>query len=235
MRERDWTEEELQFLHDNYGKHTNQWMADQLGRTKNAVRNRIFRLGYKSTRYYTPEEVEFIKKYAKEKGNAWVAERLGRNYDSIRTYCIKHKIQVRNVWSEKDIEFFESHLDWTNQSLAKKLKRTVSAISTMRLRMGFDSIINSNENLTLKEWSRILGVNDSSLGRWMKRYGFKIQKKGRYRLVSEKEMHRFMKEYPQYWNAVKAEKEFFMREPWFAEKLKADKADMIQKRWGNAI
>lgn len=85
-----WTEEEKEFLQNNYAKLGPQACADHLGRTKAAIWRKAWKMDIGAGRYFTDKEKKFIDKNIGKIPLKTIAKRTGHSYESIKTYICRH-------------------------------------------------------------------------------------------------------------------------------------------------
>ena len=78
-----WTQEEKEFLINNYSKYSLQEMAEVLGRSICSVKCEATKHHVKSNRFWTEEEVQFIEDHYGDLTIKQIAKRLGRDYTSV--------------------------------------------------------------------------------------------------------------------------------------------------------
>ena len=96
-----WSEQDTQFILDNYPKMDAYELADALGKTENAVRNKLMRLGVFERKVkrqeWTEEELDFLELNYSTKGASYIARKLGRT-----TRSVKHKANRLKVKAYDD-------------------------------------------------------------------------------------------------------------------------------------
>lgn len=81
---RRWTEEEVQFIKDNIKTMSYEEMAEHLGRTTGAVKNKADKSKIFKGRYWTQEEITFLEDHVGVKSFTFIAEKLGRTIHSVQ-------------------------------------------------------------------------------------------------------------------------------------------------------
>lgn len=116
----------------------------------------------------------------------------------------------------------------TDGGAARILKRSRSSVRCKRIRMGITSYTDQTEKINATQISELVGVDKSSITKtWVKK-GFNLQLVGGYKVASEEQLVKFMKEHPQLWKASKCDYYFFCRYKWFKDRLEREKAGLEQ-------
>lgn len=108
MNRKVWTQEELEFIKNNYGKMTAQELADQLGRTESSVIHKLARHEIKSPREWSDDELQYIKDHYKDMTNNEISKVLGRTKTAVdlkinRLGLVKSKYHYNHAFF-KDIQ-----------------------------------------------------------------------------------------------------------------------------------
>lgn len=181
---------------------------------------------------FTEEDKRIIEKYYPIKTPAEVAAMLGRTVDVVREYAYKNKISNNRYWTKEEEEFLENKYGiLTISGIAKKLGRSNRAVTDKIKQMGIGSFTENADGIHLAEVSRLVGRDKETIKRTWVRRGLKIYKKGKFSIIREKDLAKFMKENPERWNATECETWFFERFDWFREKRKKDLDAMCRSRW----
>lgn len=161
-----WTQEEIDFIKENYTKYNNAILSYIL-KTKSIkrIKNKIKELNLNEPRnlvhcvYFSPEEIDFIKNNYETMSDIEIANYINKNFHpfqirttkSIYNYRVgvlklkrkKHIIKKHkeNHWSEEEIKFLiDNFHDMTIEELCIALKRTKSAILNKCGRLNLKSI-----------------------------------------------------------------------------------------------
>lgn len=181
---------------------------------------------------FTEEDKRIIEKYYPIKTPDEVAAMLGRTVDVVREYAYKNKISNNRYWTKEEEEFLENKYGiLTISGIAKKLGRSNRAVTDKIKQMGIGSFTENADGIHLAEVSRLVGRDKETIKRTWVRRGLKIYKKGKFSIIREKDLAKFMKENPERWNATECETWFFERFDWFREKRKKDLDAMCRSRW----
>mgnify|MGYP000539449701 CR=1 FL=1 len=105
---RKWTEEEVEFLINNYHHMTSEEIGKILNRPPQMVRWKARQLGLKKRPRWTEEEIAFLVKYYKTMRYYEIAEILGRPLGSIlvKAHELGLKKKVRSYeWKRTNMEW----------------------------------------------------------------------------------------------------------------------------------
>lgn len=131
--ERTWSHDEDDVLHQAFGKHSYQYIAELLeGRTPIACMRRAHRLGLLSRRYWEPRELKQLAACADTREMAVLAQRLGRTPDAVRMKATKLRLPFTNrkrPWSKQEDRIVRREYNRTPiDQLAAKINRTRSSV-----------------------------------------------------------------------------------------------------------
>ena len=142
-----WTQEEDEFIRQNYLIKTWKEIAEHLGRTENACAHRACTLGIKKLTSWSKEEDEFIRQNYLTKTWKEIAEYLGRTEKAClqratNTLCIK-KLKP---WSKEEDDFLrQNYLIKDLKEIAEHLGRSKEACKNRAKQLGIKK---------LKTWSK---------------------------------------------------------------------------------
>lgn len=137
----------------------------------------------------------------------------------IRKYG-KHK-----YWTEEELQQLRRlSANKTAQQIADIMGRTKCSVENKRIREGISDCITTTDKMTARQVSHLVGQNDKSIrNRWSK-LGLPLKKIGtKFKVISEKELVKFMQEHHEVWRASQCDYDFFCRYDWFRERLKAER------------
>ena len=103
-----WSEEEIDYLRNNYSKVETKELCKKLNRTHNAIRSRASKLNLKRpSLLWTKEEDEYLEKNCKEKSIKEMSDFLGRTANAIEARMRLHGLikPTRVKWDDKKVEF----------------------------------------------------------------------------------------------------------------------------------
>jgi hypothetical protein len=135
MAGKKWTEAELAYLNNQYGKQDAEDIARAMGRTKSSVQTKAAELGLKDERVlWSDEDVVFLRENYLTLGADEVARRLGKTVGAVHGKIRKvgggrPSIGPRVEWTEAEDEFLrENYQGLTIDELEQHLGRTKGAI-----------------------------------------------------------------------------------------------------------
>ena len=128
------TEEEKQFILDNYKTMTNIEIAEKLGRTKNTINTLKYKLGitkkYNTLSNATEEEKQFILDNYKTMTSKEMAKKLNRTEYSINVIRRNLGLAKRKKFTEEEKQFIlDNYKTMTSKEIAEKLDSSVITIN----------------------------------------------------------------------------------------------------------
>lgn len=136
MASKLWTEEEINFLKENWSTKTHKEIAKELNRSISSIANktRKLRLVDNSSKW-TDEEVEFLKEnYFKDVN--FLADKLNKTCDAVKSKRFKLGLAVSNKWSKEEEQFLIENWNKDEDFLVKHLSRNINSIRQKGYRMG---------------------------------------------------------------------------------------------------
>lgn len=82
-----WSQEQMDYLYENYGKLSAKEIADHIGKNTHCIVRMAYKHGLKSSRYFTEEERDYIQSAVGRTSYDNIAKKLGVTYNSIKVYC----------------------------------------------------------------------------------------------------------------------------------------------------
>lgn len=143
----------------------------------------------------------------------------------------KGKPKPQRLWTKEEEEFLEWYYGkMTTEQIQKSLGRSRASVNHKLIKMGLVGFFDASDELSQAEVSRLLHRSHKAIGyNWAKR-GLKFRKVGKFRMISEKALVKFMYENQDLWDATDTETYFFEYYPWFHEKLLKDREKNYKKR-----
>ena len=183
-----YTEEEINYIIDNYANKTNKEIASYLGKTVNSI-------GYVATKLklikqphkaWTKEEELFLRQNYLVLTSAEIAERLGRTIPSINARCDELGLIKHDGWDESEIQYLrDNYMTMDYKSIGAHLGRTDGAVCAKCFDLGLykKEVPWTNEelnflkdnyfNMTNNEIGEILNRSPSAIRLKGSRMGFK--------------------------------------------------------------
>ena len=145
------------------------------------------------------------------------------------------KYAPRRRWTKEEEEHLRQLSErYTKADVARIMNRTPASVNAKRIALGIGGLMDMTERWNMKQVAEAVGMYKTTIGRDWVKAGLKTVKRKNYRLVEEKELHRFMRANPYRWDATKCDYYLFYQFPWFLEKLEMDKQNPpnnVRKRW----
>ena len=118
MRKREWTEEEDNYIKDNFGNISLAEMARRFNCQIGTVQNRIEALGLELERKkidrWTKEEENLLREYSEKYITKTIAKKLGRSYLSVQKKAIKLGIKLhseKDPWKKWMIDYLKDNIN----------------------------------------------------------------------------------------------------------------------------
>jgi len=217
---RIWTQEEVHYLIEKWGRVPLEQIMEALDRTEDSVMRKARRLGldvHKKEedvlkRKWSKEEDNFIIENYKVLSSKEISQHLNRTASAIRKRALALGISgTVNRWSEEEENFLKEKWGILNvDAVAKKLNRSRNAILLKAYQMSLREQITANgAYLTPNDISSILGVNTRTLYSWIykgkiRHRRFKVGKKKKYQITVDA-FCEFLEKYQDKWDSQKAD------------------------------
>lgn len=215
-----WTEQEINYLLDNWGRTSIDIIMDTLGRSQDSIIRKARRLGLNVCKL----ENEVLKKKWKEEEDQIIIEKykiltpleisqyLKRSVSAVKKRAVYLGAADKVIrWNVKEEEYLKEKWGISSvENIAKILKRSRNSIILKAYNMSLRDQINaSGLFLTPNEVSEILNVNIRTLYSWMncgllKYRKFKVGSKIKYQ-ISVDYFCDFIENYQDKWDSKKAD------------------------------
>lgn len=121
-----WTQEDIKYLKEEYGKTDTKTIAENLGRTTSAVVTKADKLGLKTRNYWSEEEIELLKEVFPKYGNQELVELYfnNRSEKAIDDMGQKLGLLKEDLPPQKQKQFTKEQLLEDIKNVYKKLGRT---------------------------------------------------------------------------------------------------------------
>ena len=231
----EFTEEQIKYIIDNWGKESPHSMKKKFGCTWYAVCKvaESHSLEIPTSNVWTDEEIKILKELADKYHYTEIAKIMGKTENAIylkarklgitfiqdrRKWTVEEETLLSDLWGVKSIEY-----------IAKKMKRTVFSIKVKAVRMELGPMIRNNYDvITISDMVDLLNVSrDRITDSWVK-LGLKLKKtkltnKMSYYTISWKDLMDFLETNQNEWDSRNVEKNMLGLEPeWLQEKRKRD-------------
>ena len=122
-----WTQDEKQFLKDNFNDYTNPQLAKMLGLTLTVTRNKLYELGLKKMKlqYWTEEQIKFLIDNYKKIGDTELSEIFSSKWEKEKGWSKKHIEKKRRYLHLKRTpeQIKQIREDWTLKGLYAESNR----------------------------------------------------------------------------------------------------------------
>ena len=128
---RNYTNEEIQYIKNNFANMTIKQIAKTLNKNENSIYSAARKLGLKKQKHnkWTDDEVVFLMENYINMTSEEISHYINHSIDAINTMRDKLKLVRNSAWSDSEIEFLRSNFETTLFSeLSKMLGRTEGAI-----------------------------------------------------------------------------------------------------------
>ncbi len=217
---KNWTQQEMQYLKENWGQASLAQIMQSLDRTEDSVMRKARRLGLNVNK---SEEDKLKKRWSEEEDNfiienyrvltvEVISKRLGRTVPAIRKRALALGVTEEvSRWTPEEMEFLNEKWGILNlETIAKKLNRTRNSVLLKAHQMSLREQVAANGiYLTPNDISSILGINIRTLYSWiwngsMGYKKFRVGKKRKYQIAVE-DLCEFIEKHQDKWNSQKAD------------------------------
>lgn len=185
---------------------------------------------------WEPWQIELLEtQYGKMPMEA-LSEKIGKKKEAIAQYAHKHGISAGRFWTKEENEYLIKNVGYlTTARIAKNLGKTYRSVIDRRQKLKIGSYRENMEHLTLTDVAELVGRDKSTVRfTWFKN-GLQWQRKGKYIVIKEENLCKFMKENPRYWKATECDRYFFRRYEWFEKRWKEESLQHHYEKWGKVI
>lgn len=231
----EFTEEQVRYIIENWGKESTHSMKKRFGCSWDAVVKiaEENELELPTSNNWAEEEIDTLRLLAEKYHYEDIAKKMGKTKNAIYLKAGKLGITLimdRRKWTLEEEQEFKDL--WGNQKvelIAKKLKRTVFSLKVKAVRMGLGSMISNNyEKITISDISDLLGVSTGRIYSTWTQLGLNITmveltKEKSYMTATWYDLMKFLEENQNEWDSRKIEKNMLGLEPeWLIEKRTRD-------------
>lgn len=128
---RNYTQEEIKYIKENYNNMTTQEIAIKLNKSIGSINNATRKMGLIKQPHskWTDKEIEFLKKNYINMTSEEISKHVNHSIDAINTMRDKLGLVRNKNWSDEEIQFLKDNFESTLFSeLSKVLGRTENAI-----------------------------------------------------------------------------------------------------------
>ena len=149
----------------------------------------------------------------------------GRKMGTVRDYS------NRRPWTAEEEERLRELCEkYTKSDIARLMKRSKSSVNNKRRELGIEPLLETTDKWTFSQITEAVGVSKGVVNKTWVKHGLKFKKRAYFRLVEEKDLHKFMQEHFDLWDATKCDYYLFHQYPWFMEKLEKDKKQPLEQK-----
>ena len=129
------------------------------------------------------------------------------------------------MWTSEEMTQLEKMTgNYTIKVIAKKLKRTEGSVACKISRMGLQGFLESTDLLTMHQVTLMMGVQGYTIRNQWQSNGLRVIRKGRFYVMHEADLLRYLKDHPQDWNATKVtDDSLLIKYQWYKDKRRQDK------------
>ena len=134
-----YTENEIEFIKENYAKMTNKNIAEELGKTQSSISYVARQLGLVKQPHkpWTKEEDDFLIEHYIDFTSEEIAKHLGRTVASINGRRDELHLVRHDSWCKDDLDFLcNNYLDMTHSEIGEKLGRSEGAVRAKCFELG---------------------------------------------------------------------------------------------------
>jgi len=156
VEQKPFTDEELEFLEENYKEYTHEEIAGKLDRHKQTVSNQLNKMGLIKTPHYSQEEKKFIEDNWQDLSDHEIAEELERSVVSVRK-------KRRSLDCKRDTFVnTEKHWQWEEvcEKAAKEIYNNVETQKVFENNLRPDIYVKSRNLVIDAKTSCYRGLND---------------------------------------------------------------------------
>ena len=183
-KKREFTEEEIQYIVDNWGKESPYSMKNKFNCSWYAVCKvaEQHKLDIPTSNNWTPEEIETLKLLSDKYHYSEIAKIMNKTENAVYLKARKLKItliQDGRKWTKEE-ETLLSDLWGTKsiETIAKSMKRTVFSLKVKAVRMGLGPMIRNNYDLiTVSDMCDLLNVTRGRITTTWVKLGLNLKSK----------------------------------------------------------
>lgn len=181
-------------------------------------------------------QVELLKEQYGKMNTQNLADAIGKKKQAVIQYAYKHNISANRYWTKEETQYLLDNFGYmTTGSIARRLNKPYKSVIDKINHMKLGSYLDNTDNLHLADVCRVVGRDKETIKRTWFKIGLPYRRCGKYIIITEQNLIKFMKNNPNYWNAHDCDYYFFSRFDWFQKKYKEEGIKIIENRWKNAI
>ena len=188
LKIKNWSDDELNYLTENYASMRIQDIADHLGRAATSIPPIAKKLGLKKQIHkpWSEKENAYLMEHYIDMTSAQLAKKFGRTIPSVNAQRDRLGL-VRNApWSEDEVKFLQDNYEsMTYEQIGKYLNRTTTAVDAKCFGLGLykkekpwenweiDFLLKNYKEMPLAEISETLGRTVNAVRLKAGKYGMK--------------------------------------------------------------
>ena len=229
-----WTDEEVNFLKENYFR-DKDFLVEKLNRSYSAIRSKKFNLGLTNNNKWTKEEEQFLLD-SWEKEEEFLIKNLNRSIEAIKQKARRMGLTASKLWTKEEEEYLRDKWGCVKiESICKYLNRSKRAIEDRAYRVL--NLGSQNSWYTAKEIAEMLQVNKATIVKRITKNNYPHHRgktKQKPYMLDEVQLRRFLRENQDLWHYDNLTINIFENEMlWLREKKEADrnKLKKYKKSW----
>ena len=129
------------------------------------------------------------------------------------------------IWTEEEEKKLRKlSKTMTATQIANVLGRSKNSIDCKRKKMNIQDCMTTTDCITANQVGVLVGQFRTNIYRRWSKAGLPLKKMGtKFKVISEKQLIKFMKEHYELWRASQCDYDFFCKYDWFLERLKAER------------
>ena len=133
-----WSEDEDNYLRNNYLELSSEIMANELKRTVPSINARCKELHLIKHEAWSDEEVDFLSKHYMDMEYSQIGTILGRSEGAVRAKCFDLNLYKKELpWTDEELDFLkDNYMQMSKNEISEILNRSTSAIGLKASRMG---------------------------------------------------------------------------------------------------
>ena len=185
---KNYTNEELEYIKNNYDVMTIQQLSEKLNKTYNSISNAVRKLGIKKQihKQWTEEENNFLKENYLYMTNEEMSKALKRTFNSISAQMDRLNLIRNKIWTNEEERYLKDNfMNMTHKEIGDVLGRTEQAVRAKCFDLSLykkdipwsdyelDFLKKNYKEMTNKEISKVLNRTENAIHLQGSRMGMK--------------------------------------------------------------
>lgn len=139
QQHKKWTDEEINYIKENFTQIYAKDIAKHLGRTYVSVLAKIDDLGMKREKTWKKDEEKYLEDNFCDMTHKEIGDVLGRTEQAVRAKCFDMDLYKKEKpWEEWEVQFLkDNYMEMSKAEISEVLGRTSSAVQLRASRLGF--------------------------------------------------------------------------------------------------